>query len=286
MKRLNLVLALSLLVAIGCGKKEEESEPSINSINSSAEAGITAVSGVIDDQAGSTFAASTKPSPYHYAEKLFHLALPQAYAVSCARAVDQSCSSGVRSVSFSSCDLPRGAQFSGQITLTYSDSGCSMASTGNSVTRTYDYDISGPYGNSVLAVTSEGGGGRLTKTAGGWNLEILGKRKILTWRGREIMNHSISTPSPIQITGGLTRASRVVNSGSFQVVHNLAGYTATYVPNNLTYSGTCCHPISGSMSVTYTGSVTGSGSITFNGCGQGTLIKDGVSQDLELNYCE
>ena len=83
-----------------------------------------------------------------------------------------------------------------------------MATAGDQVVRTYDYDISGPYGG-VLSVTSEGGG-RLTKTAGGWTVEILGKRKELTLRGRKILDLSISTPSPLQITGSakLQRFSR------------------------------------------------------------------------------
>lgn len=70
--------------------------------------------------------------------------------------------------------------------------------------------VDGPYGG-VLAVTSEGGGGRLTRTATGWIAEILGKRKVLTHRARELMN--LSTPQAIEITGSLGRSSRVVNSG-------------------------------------------------------------------------
>jgi hypothetical protein len=152
------------------------------------------------------------------------------------------------------------------------------------VTRTYDYDISGPYGG-VLSVTSDGGG-RLTKTAGGWSVEILGKHKELTFRGRKLVDLSISTPTALQVTGSLSRQSRVINSGSYQVVHNLAGFTAVYVPQNLTYESSCCHPVSGSLSVTFTGSVTGSGSVTFNGCGQASLTRNGQTQDIGLNYCE
>jgi hypothetical protein len=277
-----LILTATLLTA--CAKQKAESDSTVNAVNASVEGGITTVDALVDDQAGSTFAASLRSSPTLYAEKLFNQILPPAYAVSCARAIDQSCSAGERQISFSSCDLPRGHRFSGWIKLNYSSATCSLANTGEQVTRTYDYDISGPYGG-VLSVTSDGGG-RLTKTAGGWSVEILGKHKELTFRGRKLVDLSISTPTALQVTGSLSRQSRVINSGSYQVVHNLAGFTAVYVPQNLTYESSCCHPVSGSLSVTFTGSVTGSGSVTFNGCGQASLTRNGQTQDIGLNYCE
>lgn len=281
-----LVAVLLMLTVSACAKQKEEENLNVNPESSSLEGGITSLDAIIDDQAGSAFAAYSKPSTYEYAEKLFSLAVPQAYAVSCMRAFDQGCNAGVKTYSTSSCDLPRGVKFSGFITLTYSNASCSMASTGDFVNRTYDYDISGPYGGAVLSVTSEGGGGKLTKTAGGWSAEILGKKKILTWRNREVMNLNISTPQAIEITGTLGRANRFVNSGQLQVVHNLAGFTALYEPVNLTYKNSCCHPIAGSLNVTYSGSITGSGSVTFNGCGSATIVRNGQSQDVTLNYCE
>lgn len=283
MRQFLIVLAL-LLTA--CAKQKAENEAQVDSIQASVEGGITTVSALVDDQAGSAFVATVKPSPYLYAEKLFEQILPKAYAVSCARAIEQSCNAGIKQISFSSCDLPRGAKFSGRIQLEYTDASCSMANTGDSVARTYDYDISGPYGGMVLSVTSTGGGGRLTKTADGWNAEILGKNKVLTWRGKEMMNLDISTPEPLAITGSLQRNGRVISSGSYRVVHNLAGFTALYEPHDLAYTATCCHPVSGSLNVTYSGSVNGTGTVSFNGCGSATLVRDGQSREIELNYCE
>jgi len=285
MKRLVPVLTLAALLT-ACGKQKVDSDTELNAISASLEGGITSVSAVIDDQAGSNFTASQKASPYQYAEKLFEQILPSAYAASCLRAFDQACNNGVKLFSTASCDLPRGWKFSGRVQLAYNSVNCSMSNTGDQVTRTYDYDISGPYGGMVLAVTSDGGGGRLTKTAAGWTAEILGKHKVLTWRGQQKMNLNISTPAPINITGSLQRNGRVVDGGSYQVIHNLAGFTALYEPHNLTYTGACCHPISGSLDVTYTGSINGSGSVTFNGCGSATVVRNGQSQDVELNYCE
>ncbi len=285
--RVNALIALMLMLTVSaCAKQKEEEDLNVNAEASSLEGGVTSLNAIIDDEAGSSFAAYSKPNAYEYAEKLFSTVLPQAHAVSCMRAFDQGCNAGVKSYSTSSCDLPRGAKFSGFITLTYSDASCSMATTGDFVNRTYDYDIAGPYGGAVLSVTSDGGGGKLTKTAGGWSAEILGKKKILTWRNREVMNLNISTPQPIDITGTLGRASRVVNSGQLQVVHNLAGFTALYEPVNLTYNNSCCHPIAGTLNVTYSGAIIGTGSVTFNGCGSATIVRNGQSQDVRLNYCE
>ncbi len=276
-----LILFLATTV-VACAKTKDSAEISVNSENAAVEGGITTLNALIDDQAGSSFAAHRAKSPV---EKLFSLAIPEAYAASCSRALNQACNAGVKYYETASCDLLRGVQFSGFINLAYSNASCDMSANGDSVTRTYDYDISGPYGG-VLAVTSEGGGGRLTRTATGWTAEILGKRKVLTYRSREVMNLSISTPQPIEITGTLGRASRVVNSGSFQVVHNKAGFTALYQPSNLTYNNSCCHPVAGTLAVTYSGSISGSGSVTFNGCGSATLVRNGQSQDVQLNYCE
>jgi hypothetical protein len=284
MRQQIVILMLAVLFTTACAKQKKESEAEVNAINSSAEGGITTINALIDDQAGSTFVASVEPSP---AEKLFDQILPKAYAASCLRAFDQSCNAGSKVFSTASCDLPRGFKFSGRVQMAYNNVSCSMSSTGDQVTRTYDYDISGPYGGAVLAVTSDGGGGRLTKTAGGWTAEVLGQHKVLTWRGQQILNLNISTPQPLEITGSLNRSARVVNSGSFQVVHNLAGFTALYEPHNLAYTNACCHPVSGSLDVSYSGSITGGGTITFNSCGSATLVRDnGAEQEIALNYCE
>jgi hypothetical protein len=40
------------------------------------------------------------------------------------------------------------------------------------------------------------------------------------------------------------------------------------------------------MKVTYSGSITGSGTVTFKGCGQASIEKEGVSEDVGLTYCE
>jgi hypothetical protein len=156
--------------------------------------------------------------------------------------------------------------------------------------------IVGPRGGTVTNASSTssdytgasyGGGGRLTKTASGYDLDILGKHKSLTYNSKSIFNISIRTLSTMQVTGGLSRSSRTLNGGQLQINHNLAKFTATIVPTNLQYSNTCCHPISGSLALTYSGSKTGSATITFSsGCGVASKTENGQSSQVELSYCE
>ncbi|MCC7404395.1 MAG: hypothetical protein IT288_08350 [Bdellovibrionales bacterium] len=291
-KSLTISITVALLVgALGCGKNQDD-ETLGSEFELSAESGITAISGVADEQNGSSFAS------YHLKQRTFaDLLLPKAYASTCSRAYLSSCVSGVKSATYSDCDIS-GTLLSldGSVTLTYSDSGCGLASTGNYVTRTYDYTISGPRGGSLHVFSSAqtdyrgnsiSGGGKLIKTASGWEIQILGKNKVLQAAGGStLMNHSVRTLSNISVTGGLDRASRVVNGGQVEVAHNLANFTAIYTPNNLQWSSSCCHPVSGSISISFDGSVTGTGSIVFNGCGSATISKDDKSRDLSLTYCE
>lgn len=293
MKHLILILALAGLTA--CGAKKEETDSSIDEVEASVESGITTISGMGDEPSGASFADNRKTATT-YAYQLKNLLLPEAWAAACSRASGNPCVSGVKSETYSQCQLPNsGRAMNGQVTLTYSDAACSLSNTGDQIERTYDLTVSGPYGGSLNISSaahadyrgqSFGGGGRLTKTALGWDLEVLGKRKVLTRRERTLFDVQTRTTQPLQVTGSLSRASRTVTGGSYEVVHNRARFTANYVPTNLQWTSLCCHPVSGSLAVTYSGSVNGSASVTFNGCGTATFIKDGLSRQITLNYCE
>lgn len=298
MSKIKLTLiTLLCLQLLACGKKNEESADSnVDSDEAVSESAVTALSGSLDDQAGSSFAYRSNSKIDRVTETLQLLFLPTAVADACIRAVDQACVAGVRSTTFSGCTGGLGLfSRNGSVTLTYSDASCALALNGDSVTRTYDYTISGPRGG-VLSTSSDnstdyngntyGGGGRLTVTASGWDLEVLGKHKVLSRNGNEKFNISMRTTSPIGVSGSLGRASRVLDGGSFEINHNLAEFTATFTPSNLTWNNTCCHPVSGSLSVSYSGSKTGSATLTFTSCGQAELDKDGVTKSIELNYCE
>lgn len=285
-------------LAAGCAKEDSSSsDTTVSTTESLAEAVTQAVAGESDAQSGSSFAQLRTEKTDKWSN-LAALLSPRAEAASCARAVAQSCVSGVRSISQTRCDISgSNLTISGDVTLTYSQSACTMASDADTVTRTYDYTVNGPRGGSIRNFSSNrtnamlgatiGGGGRLTKTSAGFDLDILGKHKVGTSaRGRTLFDVSIKTASPVAITGGLARSGRVLNGGQIDVYHNVAGVKASFVPTNVQYSNTCCHPISGSWAVTYTGNLTGSATLTFSGCGNATLTQGGSTEPVTLSYCE
>lgn len=291
-----ILIALVMSVTLGCSKKEEDgSSLTVNSVEAVVESGVTMLSGMADEESGSSLALETKANELK--PSIFEQAfVSRAYADSCSRAYYQSCSSGVRSVDYNACTVPYTLRsLNGNVTLTYSDSSCSMATTGNTTTRTYNIDITGTRGGKIshssdtytdYSGDAYGGGGRLTKTGSGWNLDILGRHTQFTYNGLEIFNVSTRTLSPVSVTGSLSRSSRVMSGGQIEVNHNLAAFTATMVPQNLQWSGSCCHPISGSLDVTFSGSKTGTATVTFAGCGTATVDQDGQSNSIQLLYCE
>ncbi len=290
----SLLLSALILGLAACDKRVEEAS-TVNNIEAAVESGVSAMSGIMDDQNGSTYAM--KQTPIHDPlRNLNELLFPKAYAANCARAVAQACNLGVKQATYDDCSGSAGLlSLDGQVTLTYSNMACTMANVGDNVVRTYNYTISGPRGGVVtnssdIKATYDGtqlsGGAKLEKTATGHEVTIFGKHKSFVRNERELYDVSIETGSPLQITGGLARGNRQVTNGSLKVYHNIAEFTAEFTANNLGWSSSCCHPVSGSLSVSYEGSITGTASITFNSCGEATHEKDGLSQELTLSYCE
>jgi hypothetical protein len=259
----------------------------------SVESAVSSLSGVLDDQNNSSFAKNSSSKKQKYAHFILELLQPKAYAL-CGRAFSESCTSSQKSTVYSSCSV--GAlTLSGTVSLSFTDSSCLMNSTNDVVTRTYDYTISGPRGGALRLFSSAAtdyrgnsisGGGRLTKTTTGWNVEVLGKNKTLTINSSIILNHSIKTLSPVSVTGSLARSSRVLDGGQIEVNHNLTSVTNVITPSNLTYSSGCCHPVSGSLSMSYSGSKSGTATVTYNSCGSATITDAGTTSELSMTYCE
>ena len=90
---------------------------------------------------------------------------------------------------------------------------------------------------------------------------------------------------------GTSSANRAM-SGTVTLYHNLAKYTATNTFNSVTWStATCCFPVSGNISTTYTGSGAPSGTyvLTFlSTCGYATLTtpSDSTGSTIELSSCQ
>ncbi len=302
-RSLVLVTVIAATTLVACGKRQifdsENNAAGLDTVETSVESGITALSAVADDQAGSSLASGMALRTQDYVAKVWQQLVPEAWAATCARPIYEACtpagSGSERSAVYNGCPLARGASLTGWAKLSYTDGSCQI-DVGDQVNRTYDLSISGVYGGE-LAISSlsqtdyrgatYGGGGLLERlSANAWSLSVLGKRKVLTYLGRTRFDVSVRTTSSVGLYNTLSRSGRVIDGGQFEVNHNRAKFTATYSPQNLTYSGTCCHPISGKLLVNYAGSISGSAEVEFNGCGSATLTKDGLSRTVNLNYCE
>lgn len=292
------IIALGLALT-GCRAENEAAGDNFttDSQADSLESGITMLQGLADDASGSSFAYIESPtsSKFQIAQKLL---LDSALAANCGRAYSQACNVGVRSISYSGCQIGSAFSLSGSVQLQYSNNNCDL-SVGENVVRTYNHTISGPR-SGAIQTTSElrsnylgsqiGGGGKVTRTgANSWSAEILGKHKIGTRSGRTLFDVSVHTTTAVDLSGALSRSGRSATAGTLEVNHNRANFTATYSIVNgqpLVWNSSCAHPISGQLSASYSGSITGSGTITFTGCGTAQLSKDGSTRTLTIGYAE
>jgi len=214
------------------------------------------------------------------------LALPPAYAGSCAAASFSTCETGARTRTFADCSLGA-ATLDGSVALAFSSSPlCVLATAGQSVTRTANFTLTGLYGGT-LTVTSPGGGQTLTKTATGFEYTVGGMERVLKGAaGRTLADVSTTTTEPIVITGR-SRADLVVVSGALQVTHHLADYAVTLRPDNLAWSSHCTCAVSGSLSGTVSGGKHDgkSASMTLQGCGEAEVTIAGETSDITLDRC-
>jgi hypothetical protein len=214
-------------------------------------------------------------------------------------AAGDTCSTaGTKTATYYGCQS-WGGTILGTVTLSYSNNICLLDAASGTVTRKVLLTREGlpagtMYTNSASTSTTysgstAGAGTQLSfVSVGSYNLNVLGVRKTLNdTSGNTIYDLIAQTNGPIAVTGNLL-GTRVLNGGSLIVVHNTAQYTATFTPNYLTYSDpTCCHPVSGSLSVTYAGNVSGTAVVTFNPtCGSETFSMNGENDTIQLAGCE
>jgi hypothetical protein len=295
--KLSKLVTISIIIAItqGCAKKAADADSAgVNETEAAIESGIVAVSGSLDEQSNSSFAFQSIKSNSIWSTLL----IDKAHAASCSRAFLQSCVSGVKQIEYSDCSTPNGKrEMEGSVKLEFSDSACSMNNVGDSVLRTYNTQITGPRGGIVINSSDAaqdyregnayGGGARITKTSSGHTLDILGKHKRMERNGRNLFNVSIRTLQPLEVTGGLARASRRVSNGQLEINHNLAKFTSVITASNIQWGDCSCFPVSGSLNVTYSGSKSGSATVTFtNECGVASVEENGQTSKIELSYCE
>ena len=195
MKKTLLVFIICTLA--GCAKKQGKTTADDIAEEAVVESGVGVVSGMSDEQAGESFAMIQSSKTEEMYAAIQNLILPRAEADNtCGRAVFASCNAGVREANHVNCQVgASNAVMNGYVRLTYSQPGCVLSSTGDTVDRTYNQTINGSRGG-VATVSSDvssdylgqayGGGGRLSKTAGGFSAEILGKHISLVRNGNAL----------------------------------------------------------------------------------------------------
>ncbi|MCM2281705.1 MAG: hypothetical protein NDI61_07650, partial [Bdellovibrionaceae bacterium] len=286
LNRIAILIAFCVLAA--CSSPGTGDELTADSQEAALSGGMTTISGLLDEQSASS--GFTRRTPLILPE--FFSLLPRAWADTCTRAISQTCVSGTKSVTYSSCTGSAGRlTYNGDVQLSWNGDNDCVLEDGETVTRTADVTLS--VRNASLAISSVnatnylgdtlGGGGSLNQTSSNtWLLSVAGHHKVLSSLGREVYDVSVATSTPIGISGILARAGRTVNGGSLQVHHNNARFTATYQPVQVTYTALSCYPQSGSLNVTYTGTVTGTATVTFLGGGAARINKNGVVSEIAL----
>lgn len=279
-----LILSLFVFTTIACQENGKSSGPNAGDpLAESLESAVNAVSGASDDAANEAVVAYER-SP------LMELLLPSAHAAACSRALTGAAGVCTRNVN---CEAGPYV-WSGTATLTFANAAsCSFSGIGDTFLREVNFRRSGPRGN--LLTTSEfrtnylgqsiGGGIQVERTGTGYEIDILGQSKVLTSnRGTTVFDVSVETPVKL-VTNKVIRNARIVSSGTLNVYHNRAGFTAAHTFNNVEWSATCCYPVSGSMNVTLSGSRTESGTVSFNGCGNVTTTF-ATTRSFTLANCE
>ncbi len=210
--------------------------------------------------------------------------VPSAYAAECTNLSFSSCANGVMSKSAADCTYGRWT-VNGTITLTFSDVACVMSAVNDTVTRTADFQITGPRG-ATLAVSSPGGGQKVTRTgATSFNYTVLGMERIATEaNGKKLFDISTQTTADIGVTG-TSRSDRVMNGGTLEVTHHLAGYTVDLTPDNVTWTTGCNCASSGSWTGTASGSVSGSFTVQITGCGTASVTSPSGTKQVSFDRC-
>lgn len=162
-------------------------------------------------------------------------------------------------------------------TLVRATSGLSMTRT-----RTGNYvDISG--NDTTNQASGTNGNQKFTWTgATAYTLTINETRTGKMPSGATLFRHVVTTPTALSVS--FSNSTRTIQSGSIKIAHTLANFDVTTTFSNAVWSTSSCQPISGSATVTVSGSVSGTGTLNFN---NGTIdfTYGGTSGSITTSGC-
>ncbi|MBX3722078.1 MAG: hypothetical protein KF713_09585 [Turneriella sp.] len=158
-------------------------------------------------------------------------------------------------------------QFSGlQGTSPYVQNAATLvrATSGLTMTRTKTgnyVDISG--NDTTNQASSTNGNQKFTWTSNtAYTLNINETRTGKMASGATLFRHIVTTPTILSVSFG--NATRTIQSGSIKIAHTLANFDVTTTFSNAVWSTSSCQPVSGSATVTVSGSISGTGTLKFN----------------------
>lgn len=280
------------------------------------EAVLSSVSSVAQEVTAEPYAVK-ESSPLPVLDSIF---MPSnALAANCVRTrtlytPGQACTSSSLTQNLAGCTIANGDTLSGSITLTCEDSAgtsplCSCYQLANqlgiglSITRTGDVVRSIRSTGLAAELSSAahldyrgeayGGGVKLTRSAiaATYSLDIKGIRRSITAGGTIVSDLSLKSTSPIEIGSTLGRSGRTMNGGSIQIANNIEKTLSTLTMKSVQSAGVagCCHPSSGSATLTTSSKTT---TVTFSGppsaaCGTVTVSETGKASVVKtLSACE
>lgn len=229
-------------------------------------------------------ATKEKQLPNNFVQDVFDLFTPinRAQAAACSTTTFSGCSSGEMVRDLNSCTIGS-AVFTGDITLNFSQPTCTLNSDGDTVARDPNFSVTGRK-NALLTVTKTGASGQTMTRIGSGNYALAndGVRRVFSASGTTLFDYTTSTTSAITVTG-TSRANRVMNGGSLQVINNKSAVVCSFAPTNVAWSSNCNCATSG----TWGGSCSDgkSGSIEITGCGRATITLGDDDDNVAFDRC-
>ncbi len=285
--RLFLLVCLSIA---GCNKDKDDSK-----VTDISEAGqqVGDVMASIDESGG-TSNGSISSNEFEAVKRTFtrhgvaidklgfsQIIIPEAQAALCSSSSFSACSSGSRTKTLSSCTVG-GATFAGSIALAFSDSSCSMAANGATVSRTPNFTVTGRRGGTLTVEKTGAYGQKMTKGSSSLTLENDGIRRSFNINGQTLFDFTTTTTTAMTVTG-TSRANRTITGGQLKITNNSTSAYCTISPNNVTYTSSCNCATSG----TWSGACSDgdSFSLELSGCGSASLTIGAESESVTFDRC-
>jgi len=315
-----LFLGLLFVFASGCGSSAGQEDSS-----TSGNVGGT-LGGSVASSSGGSSSAFFEPSPHNEFElaHLFEFLIPKAFAAGTVCPViatgvnGTNCSVAVSTatLTYSTCSfLGSPAFWTGSQIVAFTGAtpicGSTFPTAMTQIIRTFGAGTTRTSaGNTVVTIDTGGavtaadthtypGGVTITFNGSGLRtgLSIAGIDLVAAHGGLPLFSHTLTTSpvggssTPLVFTNGNT-----ISSGTVVTFHNLAKVEGASTFNNVQFSPTCCHPVSGSITTVFSAIngvtpllprfVGATETLNYTGCGTATYSgPEGYSGNVTLGHC-